>query len=161
VPDTIVRCAAPDTAADWELAVRAAAAEGQGYYTVAVVHEANLASVCYRAADGHREARRTIEIALPAFADQLDAHKEPSPAAPACLVCSGAFWRGHTPAAVIVLSAALDDPGHLLASGICPDCWDALGTYANRRDAILDGLRVHYLLPDLRVLPPLAAAGHA
>jgi hypothetical protein len=135
--------------------------QGSGLYTVAVIHAGNLASICYRAADGHLEARRAIEIALPAFADHLDAHKEPTPAAPSCLVCSGAFWRGHTPAAVIVLNAARDDPTHLLASGICPDCWDALGSYANRRDAILDGLRRCYHLPDLRVLPPLAAAGHA
>jgi hypothetical protein len=152
---------APDTAAAWELAVRAAAAEGQGFYSVAVVHEGNLANICYRAADGHLEARRAIEVALPAFADQLDAHQAPSPAAPACLVCGAALWREFTPAAVIILNAARDDPTHLLASGICPSCWTALDTYANRRDAILDGLRRCYHLPDLRVLPPLGAAGHA
>ena len=141
--------------------MQASAAEGQGFYTLAVIHDGNLASVCYRAADGDAEARRAIEIALPALADCLDAHKAPSPAAPACLVCRAALWRGHTPAAVVVLSAARDDPVHLLASGICPSCWAALGNNDNRRAAILDGLRQHYGLPDLRVLPPLAAAGRA
>jgi hypothetical protein len=141
--------------------VQAAAAEGQGCWTVAVIHAGNLVAVCHRAADGDLEAKRAIEIALPALADRLDVHKAPSPAAPACLVCIDALWRGHTPAAVIVISAARDDPGHLLASGICPDCWTALGSYENRRAAILDGLRQHYGLPDLRVLPPLGAAGHA
>jgi hypothetical protein len=53
------------------------------------------------------------------------------------------------------------EPKHVLMSGICGRCWAARGTDRNRRAAIFDGLRRNYGLEGLRVLPLLAAAGHA
>jgi hypothetical protein len=76
-------------------------------------------------------------------------------------MCGDAFWCQHCPGAVVVLSAARDEPARLLVSGICLRCWSTCRTDANRRAAILDGLRRHYGLEDPRVLPPMATRGHA
>jgi hypothetical protein len=153
-----VRCDLPNTAAAWNRAVRAAWAEGQGVWSLAIVTDFDR--VLRRAAAGDPEAERIMH-ALPALLECLERHTKPSAAAPACLTCSGAFWREHCPGAVIILSAACDDPVHLLVSGVCRRCWTACGTDANRRAAVLDGLRQHYGLDDLRVLPPMAQAGNA
>jgi hypothetical protein len=150
----------PDTADAWKLAVQSVLHEGQGVWRLAVVSGANIDSLCQRAMAGDLDAERCLTM-LPRLFETLDSYEEPSPAAPTCLVCGASLWRGCAPGAVIVLSAARDEPSRVLVSAVCGGCWIACGTDTNRQTAILDGVRRNYGLEGLRVLPPLSAAGRA
>jgi hypothetical protein len=158
--DTTIRCAGADTADSWDAAVQAVLREGQGLWQLAVISTSSIDALCQRATAGDPDAERCLTV-LPALFACLDAYQEPTPNAPNCVTCAAPLWRGCYPGAAVVLSAARDDPSRQLVSAICRDCWSSLGTDAARQDAVLDGLRRAYGLEGLRLLPPLAKAGHA
>jgi hypothetical protein len=125
--------------------------EGQGLWTLAVLTAANVGEVRRCAVAGDLVAARALVAS-----SVLLGHPSPPP----CLTC-GTAGRRPPPAAIIVLTAAVDTPMRLFVSVICVDCWAASGTDAHRRAAVLNGLCQHYGMEGLRVLQPMAAAGHA
>ena len=116
-------------AADWNVAVQQALAEGQGVWTLGIISDDNFDAVQHSARAGDPEAARLLDV-LPALIETMEALTEPTPAAPVCLTCGTSFWHKHYPHAAVVLYAARDDPGKLLVSGVCSRCWTARRTRA-------------------------------
>jgi hypothetical protein len=77
-----------------------------------------------------------------------------------CMLCDGALWRGEAPAAVGVLTPfGVVAVRTAVGMAVCADC------ATDRTEAELARAAVRKfragMLPDLRVLPPMPAAGHA
>jgi hypothetical protein len=130
-------------------------AKGGGAWRLVLIGPLAVASLAH---DPH--AQRLV-LVLNVLRRRLDAHTEPDPVAPACLLCPQPFWRECHPAVIGVLHADVAEPDATCVCAVCHDCWAAREDDQALRTTMLGALRTRYGL-ELRVLPPmLHAPGHA
>ena len=140
-----------------EHGIRQVFAAGGGVMTLIVIGPTSAASIIVAVMEGDA----TAKIVLTA-ADRLlrQIHRRSRARALPCMLCdSGTLWRGEAPAAIGVLLPFGNAPATAIGLAFCPDC------AADRPEAALARAAVAKLragwMPDLRILPPMAAAGHA
>jgi hypothetical protein len=77
-----------------------------------------------------------------------------------CLLCGAALSLTALPHAIVAIHACRDDFKQAATSGLCRACLRRHQSAAGLATAVHEFLRAN-LLSDLRVLPPIAPAGHA
>jgi hypothetical protein len=131
---------------------------GGGYMTLTIVNTTSAALLVAEVMNGCAHARAVLHAA-----DRLlrKIERHPRVRALPCLLCDdNVMWRSEPPGAIGVLAAFGATPVRVAVSmAICLSCaMDrsdrelGLAAVAKLRDG---------MLPDLRVLPPMTAAGHA
>jgi hypothetical protein len=127
-----------------------------GAVTMHVLGPTSSDALVRAALEGDAGARAILSAA-----DRLlrQIHRRPQPRALPCWVCGGSLWRDEPPAAIAVLVPYGIEPRVAVGMAICSCC------AADRSERELGLQAVSKLrdemLPDLRVLPAMAEAGHA
>jgi hypothetical protein len=121
--------------------------EGQGVLRISVVEPRNIPAIAAAALGGDARAARFL-LALDHTIERAKGRL--------CLLCDFEFAAGSRPAAVVFITAGLDDPERYVASALCADC-------AGRADVEgrIAGKIREDLLPDLREIQIHPGAGSA
>lgn len=142
---------------DFESDVRAIHAAGQGAMTLTVVGPASAASIINAVMEGDSAARVVLSAA-----DRLlrRVQRRTRGKAMPCFLCGGELWSGEAPAAVGVLTPyGIDCVRTAIGFGFCSACASDCADAELAQAAVL-AFRAG-MMPDLRVLPAMAHAGHA
>jgi hypothetical protein len=130
---------------------------GNGCLTLTAITPASSPALVAAVVAGDPESKLALAAADMALR-QIEQRSRDRPLP--CLLCDdGTLWRGEVPAAIIVLLPSNVEPVTAAGFAVCTRCAKSHTTTELAHAAVVK-LRAGWM-PDLRLLPPMAAAGHA
>jgi hypothetical protein len=133
-------------------------AAGNGCVTLSAITQASAPALVAAVAAGDHTSKLVLAAADLALR-QIEQRSRDRPLP--CLFCDGGMlWRDEAPAAIVVLLPYDVEPVHTAVGFAVCSCCTENRTQSDLAYAAVAKLRAGWM-PDLRILPPRAAAGHA
>jgi hypothetical protein len=123
---------------------------GGGVWRLRIIRVSDAVPLLLAAIDGNGVASALLRVANDTVVQVQEA---PTP----CLLCEAVCCSDTPPSAILTLSADVPEADRCVSFVTCIDCTAA-------SDAVVEARAVEwlgrYLIPDLRMLPPMPPAGH-